>query len=119
MGNIMKYILQLFLLFGLTLFSPNLQGKETLLNFKSLPSYINIPTDVQQIYQDNVGFIWFATRNGLYRFDGYKLETIKSNLYTPNALSSNDILVIREDYSERLWIGTTYGLNIFKKRNPH
>ena len=112
----MKYILQLFLLFGLTLFSPNLQGKETLLNFKSLPSYINIPTDVQQIYQDNVGFIWFATRNGLYRFDGYKLETIKSNLYTPNALSSNDILVIREDYSERLWIGTTYGLNMLDKK---
>ena len=32
--------------------------KEHKIEFKSLPPYINIPTDVQQIYQDRDGFIW-------------------------------------------------------------
>lgn len=80
--------------------------------FKSLPADITIPTEVQQIYQDRTGFIWFATRNGLCRYDGYELKVIKSNLYTPGILSSNDILTVEEDYQHRLWIGSSYGLNM-------
>lgn len=113
----MKDIWKSYLIFFLiTLISGNTQGQEYKSEFKSLPPYINIPTDVQQIYQDREGFIWFATRNGVCRFDGYELETFKSNLYTPNALSSNDILVIQEDYQNRLWIGTSYGLNMLDKK---
>lgn len=116
----MKSTWKLFLLSLLAafiLFPEAMYGQEQKIEFKSLPTYINIPTDVQQIYQDKEGFIWFATRNGLCRFDGYELETIKSNLYSPGILSSNDILVVQEDYHERLWIGTSYGLNILDKRN--
>lgn len=113
----MKDIWRLYLTFFLiTLISGNMQGQEHKSEFKSLPPYINIPTDVQQIYQDREGFIWFATRNGVCRFDGYELEIFKSNLYTPNALSCNDILVIQEDYQNRLWIGTSYGLNMLDKK---
>lgn len=107
----------LSLLAAIILFAEAMHGQEQKIEFKSLPPYINIPTDVQQIYQDREGFIWFATRNGLCRFDGYELETIKSNLYSPGVLSSNDILVVQEDYRERLWIGTSYGLNILDKRS--
>ena len=92
------------------------QNTDQSIVFRSLPSYINIPTEVQQIYQDRAGFIWFATRNGLCRYDGYELEIIKSNLYMPGILSSNDILAICEDYRDRLWIGSTYGLNVLDKR---
>lgn len=91
------------------------EGKQVL-DFKSLPLHINIPTDVQQIYQDREGFLWFATRNGLCRYDGYELKTLKSNFYTPDALTSNDVLTVHEDYNHRLWIGTTNGLNILNKR---
>lgn len=112
----MKNIWKIYLLLLSFLLSENLFGDEYKNEFQSLPPYINIPTDVQQIYQDREGFIWFATRNGLCRFDGYELETFKSNLYTPNLLSSNDILVIQEDYQHRLWIGTSYGLNMLDKK---
>jgi ligand-binding sensor domain-containing protein len=116
MENIQKVSL-LFILSLLISSFQNIQGKEHKIEFKSLPPYINIPTDVQQIYQDRDGFIWFATRNGVCRFDGYELEIIKSNLYTPGALSSNDILAIQEDYQHRLWIGTSYGLNMLDKKS--
>ena len=108
MENIQKVSL-LFILSLLISSFQNIQGKEHKIEFKRLPPNINIHTDVQQIYQDRDGFIWFATRNGVCRFDGYELEIIKSNLYTPGALSSNDILAIQEDYQHRLWIGTSYG----------
>src|SRR5215469_18501454 len=32
---------------------------------------------VSQIIQDNQGFIWFGTQNGLNRFDGYKFKIFK------------------------------------------
>lgn len=108
---------QLFFLIVLLFYSGNMQSQNPRIEFKSLPPYINIPTDVQQIYQDKDGFIWFATRNGVCRFDGYELETIKSNLYTPEALSSNDILTIQEDYQGRLWFGASYGLNMLDKKS--
>ncbi len=88
------------------------QGLAQNIAFKSLPADITIPNEVQQIYQDRAGFIWFATRNGLCRYDGYELKVIKSNLYTPGILSSNDILAIEEDLQQRLWIGSSYGLNM-------
>lgn len=116
----MRGILKLYQLFLLIVFlssSGNMQSQALGIEFKSLPSYINIPTDVQQIYQDKDGFIWFATRNGVCRFDGYELETIKSNLYTPEALSSNDILTIQEDNQCRIWFGTSYGLNMLDKKS--
>ena len=69
----MKDIWKSYLIFFLiTLISGNTQGQEYKSEFKSLPPYINIPTDVQQIYQDREGFIWFATGNEECRFDGYE-----------------------------------------------
>ena len=81
MENIQKVSL-LFILSLLISSFQNIQGKEHKIEFKSLPPYINIPTDVQQIYQDRDGFIWFATRNGLNKYDGEKFTNLKSSSRT-------------------------------------
>ncbi|MDR3217503.1 MAG: response regulator [Dysgonamonadaceae bacterium] len=75
-----------------------------------------LPTDdVKQVYQDTEGYIWMATRDGLCRYDGYQIKTYKSNLYTPNLLSSNKLNVIAEDGNNRIWIGANNGLNVLDK----
>lgn len=72
--------------------------------------------DVNQIYQDKDGFVWIATSRGLCRYDGYSVQTFKSNLYTPGLLNNNDTYCLTEDDNHHLWIGTYDGLNVLDKQ---
>ncbi|TNJ46591.1 response regulator [Tamlana fucoidanivorans] len=73
-------------------------------------------SDVNSIYQDNKGFLWFGTHEGLNKFDGYNFK-----VYTPNSqthdyegISSSLIFAITGDDDDNLWVGTTGdGLNYF------
>ncbi|WP_207420563.1 ligand-binding sensor domain-containing protein [Desertivirga brevis] len=60
---------------------------------------------VYSILQDSKGFIWFATENGVNRFDGKNFE-----LFTiDNGLSDNEVLQISEDSKGRIWFLTLNG----------
>lgn len=86
-------------------------------HFKSFPELDNLPSkDVQSVYQDCDGYIWVATRNGLFCFDGYNVVTYKSNVFHPSLLTDNNVYCMAEDHSHRLWIGTSSGLNMLDKR---
>lgn len=85
--------------------------------FKTLPALNNMPSkDVQSIYQDKDGYIWISTRNGLFQYDGYSITSYKSNLYSPDLLTNNNIFCTAEDADRRLWIGTYSGMNVLDKR---
>jgi len=71
---------------------------------------------VQKVYQDKDGFIWFATRYGLCKYDGYQISVYTRRLNNPNSLSNNNILCLAEDHDHHLWIGTQDGLNVLNKR---
>ncbi len=83
-------------------------------------SYINetngLPdNNVNCIFKDSEGFVWFGTRNGLCRFDGYEIKVFR-NTEDPNSISGNRILDIGEDTKGNLWIGTYKdGLNRYDK----
>lgn len=69
---------------------------------------------ITSICQDNYGFIWFGTQDGLLRFDGYELRVFKNRLDDPNSLSDNNIRAITKDKQGNLWIATQGGgLNKF------
>jgi hypothetical protein len=57
---------------------------------------------VYDICQDKDGFIWFATENGLSRFDG---ATFK-NFTVADGLPDNEVLKLFADSKGRVWIGT-------------
>ena len=61
------------------------------------------------ILQDRQGFMWFATRDGLNRYDGNTFVVFKHNPDDPASLSSNYILSLLEDNHGCLWIGTLNG----------
>lgn len=61
---------------------------------------------VNAIFQDQQGFIWFATNGGLSRFDGYSFKVFRHDPDNPNSLSSNFIRDIFEDSQGDLWIIT-------------
>jgi signal transduction histidine kinase/ligand-binding sensor domain-containing protein/CheY-like chemotaxis protein len=67
---------------------------------------------VVDIVQDKLGFLWFATQDGLNRFDGYDFKVFKNDPRSTNTISSNTINAIDIDSIGRLWIGTaTTGLD--------
>ncbi len=55
---------------------------------------------VYWICQDKKGYIWFATDNGLSRFDGKKF----TNYTTEDGLTDNEVLIITSDSKGRIWI---------------
>tara|TARA_R110002126_G_scaffold291782_1_gene458025 strand:- start:48374 stop:52651 length:4278 start_codon:yes stop_codon:yes gene_type:complete len=74
-------------------------------------------SDVNTIFQDNNGFMWFGTHDGLNRYDGYNFTVFKPNSKKPKTISSNLIWNITDDQKGNLWIGTTGGgLNYFNQK---
>ena len=68
---------------------------------------------VVAILQDRRGFMWFATRDGLNRYDGNAFVVYKNNPNEPGSLSSNFIQDLMEDDHGNLWIATNVGVNKF------
>ncbi len=66
-----------------------------------------IPTSFnKKIFEDSRGYIWIATKNGLYKFDGIGSEAIYSYYDDTTSLTSNSINDIAEDKDGNIWIGT-------------
>ena len=63
---------------------------------------------VYSILQDSKGFMWFATGDGVYRFDGYETKALKLNSEKHNRLISNQAHVLYEDRSGKIWIGSYF-----------
>ncbi len=68
---------------------------------------------VRSIFQDRKGFMWFASHDGLNRFDGYKFMIFRHSVADSNSISNNYIYSIGSDCTGDLWIGTISGLNRF------
>lgn len=69
--------------------------------------------NVTFIFQDNDGFLWFGTQNGLVKYDGYSIVVYQPKPDDTLCISSHWIGVIFEDHRNTLWIGTADGLNRF------
>ena len=66
------------------------------------------------IIQDRFGFLWFATDDGLNRYDGYDFKVFRNNPENQNSISDNSVWVLTEDKKGNIWIGTKNGwLNRF------
>ncbi len=58
------------------------------------------------IFHDRQGFIWFGTPSGLDRYDGFRFKNYFSDPDNPVALPNNSIERIMEDKDGCLWIKT-------------
>ena len=70
---------------------------------------------VSAIAQDQDGFIWVGSQEGLNRFDGYHFETYYHQPADPASLSHDSIWDILSDTQGNLWIGTDAGLNRYNE----
>src|SRR3990170_2033691 len=82
------------------------------LKFKHLSSRDGLSQDhVNAIFKDHKGFMWFATDEGLNRYDGYNFSSYKHDPENINTISNSFVYDIAEDSQHNLWIATASGLD--------
>lgn len=65
---------------------------------------------VRTLLQDEQGFVWVGSDNGLDRFDGRGFLNFRFDPEAANSLTSNRVNGLSLDARQRLWIGTSNGL---------
>jgi PAS domain S-box-containing protein len=64
---------------------------------------------IKSIVQDNHGFMWFGTLDGLNRYDGAGIKVYRHDPDDPHSLSHNYVRALAADQSGVLWLGTWGG----------
>ncbi len=80
-------------------------------------SQLNVNNGLSQnqincIYRDSKGFVWFGTNAGLNRFDGTSFEVFTYENTANGSIVNNNINAITEDKKGNFWIGTEHGVSI-------
>ncbi|MFT2007167.1 two-component regulator propeller domain-containing protein [Pontibacter sp. 13R65] len=71
---------------------------------------------VRSIVQDQKGFIWIGTSDGLNKYDGYKTKVYRNNPLVKESLSTNAVIKVFLDKKGTLYIGTDNGgLNVYNQ----
>ena len=77
---------------------------------------------VHSISDDERGFIWIGTDEGLNRYDGYDPVIYRSNPFDTTALSGNRVFGLFKDSDGNIWVSTdksldlyNYGKNTFRR----
>jgi ligand-binding sensor domain-containing protein len=60
--------------------------------------------EVNEVIQDNEGYIWIATTNGLQRFDGVRFITFRNQKGNPLSIPGNVVTQLLIDHKKNLWI---------------
>jgi len=74
-------------------------------------------SSVYYIFQDSKGFMWFATEDGLNKYDGTGFTVYNHTPGNPNSLSYKWIEKIVEDRQGNLWLSTRQGLSYLNPSN--
>lgn len=115
-------------LFGWILFHPSIAqelAKESAIDTIDLPlRSITINDGLSQgmvnaILQDHLGFMWFGTKDGLNRYDGYTFRIYRHLPEDSTTVRESTIGALYEDDAGRLWVGTTNGVDLFDRETEH
>ena len=63
------------------------------------------------ILQDKKGYMWFASSNGLVKYDGYTLTSFQTDPNSKNSILTNNTNHLCEDGKENIWIACDNGLS--------
>lgn len=87
------------------------------IKFKHLTSDDGLSQNyISCIIQDQKGFMWFGTKDGLNRYDGYNFVIYQHDPFDSTSISDNFITTLLEDSRGYIWVGTLNGgLNIFER----
>jgi len=72
--------------------------------------------DVRCMIQDDYGFLWIGTRDGLNKYDGHKFRKFLKDKNDSTSLSFSQITDLELDSIGNLWIGSNDGISYYDYR---
>lgn len=70
-------------------------------------------SSINVILQDQSGFMWFGTQNGLNKYDGYRFDNYKMSLNDSNTIGGNKINDIVQTSDGLIWIANETGISSY------
>lgn len=108
----LTFLFMLSLLFGSKGYS---QGTNIKFKHVSIKDGLS-QSSVNAIIQDEQGFMWFGTQDGLNKYDGYVFTVYKHLLEDSTTLVNSFVNCFYQDADGRLWIGTNGGVSIYEHK---
>lgn len=70
-----------------------------------------LPTEeIRKVFKGSNGYMWFATPEGLIRYDGYELKLYSTSKYLTQGLITNNFSDIVQTTDGTLWFATDHGV---------
>lgn len=106
------FVLLLFL--GLTFMCPSYSQTDKTFRF----SHIGLSEGLSQstvvdITQDKYGNMWFATYNGLNKYNGYEFAVYKHDESDSCSIAGDVVRICHLDKAGNIWAGTDHGLSLY------
>ena len=104
------------LLFIVFTFPGALEGRPQAMRFERLSIEEGLSQSVVCcILQDDTGFMWFGTQDGLNRYDGHRFVIYRHDAEDSASLPHDWVKALLEDPSGDVWVGTDGGLARWRK----
>ncbi len=110
----MKNLYRNILFIPLILLALSSSGQTGQLRFNQIDIYDGLShNQVNCIFKDQKGFMWFGTFSGLDRYDGYSFKVFRHDIRDTTSLIDSYISEIYELPENKLWIQTRTGSNVY------
>ncbi|MEL6837019.1 MAG: two-component regulator propeller domain-containing protein [Bacteroidota bacterium] len=95
------------------------QGQEGALK-AFLPTEVGSHGHINDLLKTSDGFLWIATQEGLFRYDGYQLLAHRPNPRDSTSIPNAFVWTLFEDQQQQLWVGTFgSGLARYDRKTGH
>ena len=110
--RIYQLLTSLLIFISITFFSFTISAKEYM--FKHLEVKDGLSSNqINHIFKDSEGYMWFSTSSGLNRYDGTGIEVFRSYDLEKGPFGDNYIYDVQEAEDKKLWIHTGSGYSIY------
>ena len=103
-----KTVISIFLM----LFTIVGQAKDYMFKHIEAPEGLS-NSQINTIFKDSRGFMWFGTSSGLNRYDGCRIKVYRSVQQEATTLPDSYVRYICEDSNGKLWIETSVGYTLY------
>ena len=107
----MKKLATLTILLILVFGPKSLNAQQSNITFEHFGLEEGIRPNVPCIFQDRIGYLWFGSFHGVYRYDGYTFKPYIDFMEDTSEVTDEAVEAICEDSEGNIWIGHIRGID--------
>jgi signal transduction histidine kinase/ligand-binding sensor domain-containing protein/AraC-like DNA-binding protein/ActR/RegA family two-component response regulator len=113
LSHAMRYPITIGILLLLT---PGLSAQRPDYSFINFSSKDGLSSNsVFSILKDRYGYMWFATDDGIDKFDGLNFTAYRHSSTDSHSIGAGSVMAMQEDRSGNLWVGTGQTLSVYDR----